>query len=533
VGRFDLQVTAAEQTLRQMFLKDANVSGKAEDVFLSVPSLAEESPLELTLNQATISELPDQPIQVRADGHLREWPIDLELTLRNKNRTGSEEDHLPVEMVLRAGDVRLETTGEVTLPVRANNLDLEFSLTADRVSSFEPFLGHRLSEVGPVAATGEITIRPESYTLEDLSIAVGESDVNGKASLDLTGARPQIAANLSSRRIHLAELFANPSTPDEAEGVAAEASTEPDDMSAGEDSESWLERFESSRLGNLDLDLNLQAEDLYWGGETSGGGQIRVQLEKGRFTAGPFSLALANGSVGGQVTLLADDGLVDANIGLTVDNVAYGPILRFFDETAEGNGKVDLQTHLLTTSEPIDRLIAGATGDFRFAIFPHEIDTTLLDLWGAGLVRSMFRLVDPTSESVLNCMAGDFSIAEGQMTANSFWFDTSRIRARGKGSINLDDMTLDMTLRPRPKKRTFLSLATPAKIKGPIEDPSITMSKGGLVGTAFRIYMWWLTIYAQVLKRPLPTDGSDVCFLPPPPETAEHPTSEATQPPSN
>jgi hypothetical protein len=436
-------------------------------------------------------------------------------------------------MVLRAGDVRLETTGEVTLPVRANNLDLEFSLTADRVSSFEPFLGHRLSEVGPVAATGEITIRPESYTLEDLSIAVGESDVNGKASLDLTGARPQIAANLSSRRIHLAELFANPSTPDEAEGVAAEASTEPDDMSAGEDSESWLERFESSRLGNLDLDLNLQAEDLYWGGETSGGGQIRVQLEKGRFTAGPFSLALANGSVGGQVTLLADDGLVDANIGLTVDNVAYGPILRFFDETAEGNGKVDLQTHLLTTSEPIDRLIAGATGDFRFAIFPHEIDTTLLDLWGAGLVRSMFRLVDPTSESVLNCMAGDFSIAEGQMTANSFWFDTSRIRARGKGSINLDDMTLDMTLRPRPKKRTFLSLATPAKIKGPIEDPSITMSKGGLVGTAFRIYMWWLTIYAQVLKRPLPTDGSDVCFLPPPPETAEHPTSEATQPPSN
>ncbi|MGB5389159.1 MAG: hypothetical protein WBP10_03175, partial [Thermoanaerobaculia bacterium] len=94
-------------------------------------------------------------------------------------------------------------------------------------------------------------------------------------------------------------------------------------------------------------------------------------------------------------------------------------------------------------------------------------------------------------------------------------------------------MTVDMTLRPRPKKRTFLTLATPAKITGPIEDPSISLARGGFVGTAFRIYMWALTLYAQILKRPLPTDGSDVCFLPPPPETAQQPLTESTAPPKN
>jgi len=175
-------------------------------------------------------------------------------------------------------------------------------------------------------------------------------------------------------------------------------------------------------------------------------------------------------------------------------------------------------------------LIKASNGDFRFALFPRNIDTTLINFWGAGLFSSMIRVVDPTDESILNCIMGDFQLTDGLMAAEEFWFDTSRVRARGKGSIDLVAGTIDMKLHPRPKKRTFLTLATPARVRGPLEKPKISLTTGGLVGTAFRLYMWWLTIYAQVLKKPLPKDGSDVCFLPPPPETVESPTDEAIQP---
>jgi hypothetical protein len=531
--RIDLEVNGAAETLRQMLHEGITISGRAEDVFVSVPSLDEEVPLELTLDQATISEAPGRPIQVAASGHLWEWPVDLELTLHNKDHPGLDENHFPVDMVLSMGDAQLETSALLTPPVTPDNLDLDFSLTADRISSFEPFIGHRISEVGPVAATGEITIRPEDYALENLSIAVGKSDFKGRASLDSTGARPRIAADLSSRRVHLAELLAHASAPDEDQGETAEATVELDETSGEEDAESWLEKLESSKLANMDLDLNLQADDIYWGGETGGGGRIRAQLEEGRLSVGPFNLALADGNVEGQVTLLAYTGLLDADLDLTVDSVEYGPILGFFDPDATSQGTIDLQTQLQTADLPVAQAVTGATGSFRFAVFPRGIQTTLLGLWGAGLVRSMVRVVDPTDESVLNCVAGDFSLAEGQMTANNFWFDTSRIRARGKGSIDLETMTVNMTLRPRPKKRTFLTLATPAKIKGPLEDPSVTLDKGGLVRTAFRIYMWALTLYAQILKRPLPADGSDICFVPPPPETIERPQSETITPPNN
>ncbi len=57
----------------------------------------------------------------------------------------------------------------------------------------------------------------------------------GSVSLDLAGFRPRLAADLSSQRIHLAELFANASTPDEGETDPAEATVEQDETSEEED----------------------------------------------------------------------------------------------------------------------------------------------------------------------------------------------------------------------------------------------------------------------------------------------------------
>jgi uncharacterized protein involved in outer membrane biogenesis len=531
--RFDLDVTGEAETLREMLHEGVTITGGAEAVYLSASLLDEDKPLELTLDQATISESPGRPIEVRADGHLWEWPIELDVDLHNKRRNDPEEDRIPVEMVLRAGDVRLEAGSDLTLPIARNNLDLEFSLTADRISSFEPFTGHRISEVGPVAASGDLAIRPDNFDLQDLSLEFGQSDAQGSVSLDLAGVRPRLSVDLSSQRVHIAELFANTWTINEDQDGTGEEEGVAESAPEGQEGESWLERLQSSTLARVDLDLNLKSEDIYWGSETGGGGRVQVHSKEGRLVVEPVHLALADGTVTGHADLVANSGVLDADMELLFYDVDYGPIARFLNPEAKGEGTIDIETRLVTTSAPVDQLITEADGDFRFALFPESLDTTLLNFWGAGLFRSMFRLVDPTDESVLNCMAGNFAVADGKLTANEFWFDTSRIRARGKGSIDLQQMTIDMTLKPRPKKRTFLTLATPAKIKGPVEDPKISLKKGGMVGTAFRIYMWWLTIYTQILKKPLPTDGSDVCFLPPPPETVDSPLGESTPPPGD
>jgi uncharacterized protein involved in outer membrane biogenesis len=531
VGRIDLQATAKQQTLQRILSDGIDLSGAARDLYLSTPSLTGENLLELILGRTEISGSPTQPLRVSADGLLGGWPVELELRLGNELRMVAVGDRTPFALSLRTADILLDTQGELTLPASTERLDLGFTLTADRLSSFEPFLGHPIPKVGPVVVAGDLSIRSDNYAVENLSAAVGESDLQGRVHLSRAGARPRLEAELASSRLHLAELLAERPHLDEVPRRAAHDSKSLRVPRKVAGSGSWLERLESTSPGGMDLDLNLLADEIYWGSETGGGGRIQVRREEGLFTLGPFALDLAGGSVVGKIALMARDGLVDADLELGVHQVEYGPLLRFLDPAAAGTGKLDLETRLRSSGEPAQQLPASLAGEFRFALFPREIDASVLDIWGAGLIRSTFRLFDPTNESALNCVVGGFSVADGLMTTETFWFDTSRFRVRGKGSVDLEDLTLKMLLRPRPKRRTFLSLATPAKIRGPLQKPSVSLSTTGIASTAFRIYMWWWTIYAQVLKKPLPRDGSDVCFLPLPPATGDPSTIESVAAP--
>ena len=90
-----------------------------------------------------------------------------------------------------------------------------------------------------------------------------------------------------------------------------------------------------------------------------------------------------------------------------------------------------------------------------------------------------------------------------------------RTRIRGQGEIDLAEMTIDLRLKPRPKTRGFLSLATPVRIKGPLTDPSLTVKKGGLAVTGLRLYYALWTFWLELLRKLLPADGSDICIDPP------------------
>ena len=154
-------------------------------------------------------------------------------------------------------------------------------------------------------------------------------------------------------------------------------------------------------------------------------------------------------------------------------------------------------------------------GHFDFTLYPHGFNTEVLDLWAAG-ISSVIRVFNPNQESLLNCVTGQFSVADGVMTADSSYLDTSQIRARGKGNVDLNKNRIRMKFRPQPKRRTFLNLAVPVQISGSLQDPDMRVGLKGLAGTAFRIYTWAITVFFEVFRQPLPTDGADVCIDPTP-----------------
>ena len=73
---------------------------------------------------------------------------------------------------------------------------------------------------------------------------------------------------------------------------------------------------------------------------------------------------------------------------------------------------------------------------------------------------------------------------------------------------------IKLRLNPRPKKRSLINLATPVKLRGPLTDPSIRFITSGIAVTAFRFSLWVYTVWVDILRKPLPTDGSDICLDP-------------------
>ena len=123
----------------------------------------------------------------------------------------------------------------------------------------------------------------------------------------------------------------------------------------------------------------------------------------------------------------------------------------------------------------------------------------------------MFQLGD---ESRINCSVGRFDVAQGVMTPNPLIVDTTRSRISGKGSIDLSGNELQLRLKPRPKKRNLINLATPVSVTGPLNDPQVQVSKRGLAVTFFRLSLWVYTVWRDLARKPLPTDGHDICADP-------------------
>ncbi|MDD9899815.1 MAG: AsmA family protein [Alphaproteobacteria bacterium] len=95
-----------------------------------------------------------------------------------------------------------------------------------------------------------------------------------------------------------------------------------------------------------------------------------------------------------------------------------------------------------------------------------------LDLWGADLLSNL--LFSHGDTTTINCTIADIGLENGVAVFRVLVLDTDRVALFGKGGVNLMDDTVSMKLRPKPKSRAIINLATPMKIGGKIGALTVT-----------------------------------------------------------
>jgi uncharacterized protein involved in outer membrane biogenesis len=80
----------------------------------------------------------------------------------------------------------------------------------------------------------------------------------------------------------------------------------------------------------------------------------------------------------------------------------------------------------------------------------------------------------------VRCGVANFKANNGHLQATTFVIDTTNVLVTGEGQVDLNDETLDLSLRGQPKKVRMLRLRTPITLRGTLLQPKIGVNPGKL-----------------------------------------------------
>ena len=90
-------------------------------------------------------------------------------------------------------------------------MKLNFSLKGNDLAGLSRFFGESPRLKGPFDFSGQIRdIGRKAYSISNLKIVQGESDLSGSVELDLAGKRPMAKASLAARKLDLRHIQFGP-----------------------------------------------------------------------------------------------------------------------------------------------------------------------------------------------------------------------------------------------------------------------------------------------------------------------------------
>jgi uncharacterized protein involved in outer membrane biogenesis len=78
----------------------------------------------------------------------------------------------------------------------------------------------------------------------------------------------------------------------------------------------------------------------------------------------------------------------------------------------------------------------------------------------------------------------DFDVKGGLMQAHNITIDTGVVVSQGRGTIDLNNETMNLRLTGRSKKPRLLKLWSPIEIKGSLSHPKVGVSKSSVATQA-------------------------------------------------
>lgn len=331
--------------------------------------------------------------------------------------------------------------------------------------------------LGPFNIAGELEMMGAKVALTEAKIRFDEINGEGLFSVDATGAKPLIRAELT-----VDELNVNPYLPPEQESAADGQSTGGSAGGGGEGGGDWSdEPIDVSGLGAVNADFSFKTGGIQYRDVKIGQSNLTVVLQDSKLTADLAEMQLYDGSGKGKVVLDGSSGQPAISADFDLANFQAGPFLQDLAKFDRILGTTESQLSVKTNGATQRELVSNLNGNGAVVFRDGAIKGVNI----AAMVRnistgSLDQSFDEAQATDFAELSGTFTIDKGIVSNDDLSLIAPLVRMTGEGKVPLPPRTVDYVVKPKLVASVegqggagdLGGIAVPVKVTGPWSDVS-------------------------------------------------------------
>ena len=390
----------------------------------------------------------------------------------------------PFDMVVSAGDTHITARGRVLHPFDLGRLDAAVSLSGGNLADLYYLTGLTLPNTPRYSISAQVDRDNMVYHVQRINGRVGSSDLEGAMKVDTSDhGRPNLTGDLASRALNFKDLgslfgataankprapqlkLAAPQAPQAANRLLPDA---PLDVERVRGMDAKVRYRALSVIASPTLPLRQVS--------------LGVTLDHGLLTLDPIDFSFPQGRLQGTARIDARHAVQTDAVDMRLTGLAVQNFVPAFQGAKPLEGILDARAKLDGTGNSVHKAAASANGEFMLVMPGGTVRQSLAELAGIDATKGLFMLLskDPHQTDV-RCAVADFKVTNGVMQAQNITFDTGVVLVNGSGTVNLNDETLKMTFKGKPKKFRLVKLNAPIQVGGHLSAPTFGIDAGPVV----------------------------------------------------
>ncbi|MBB5190167.1 uncharacterized protein involved in outer membrane biogenesis [Silvimonas terrae] len=417
----------------------------------------------------------DAAIDVAAKGAFRKLGFNVSATGGGVLDLRSADQPYPLAASGTVGQTRFSAKGTVTNPQKPGVLSLNFNLSGQSLAQLFPILKLPLPATPPYRLAGHLQHENQVWQLQRFNGQVGSSDIGGDFAVDLAPKTKMITADLSSRRVDLADFSGFIGARAESGQPAPPKGDRilPDNP------------FSVEKINIANADVKFKGAQIVNASLPLDNVQAHLLLNDGVLKLDPLNLGVAGGHVVATLSLDSTATPLKTAVDAAASRLQLTQLVPELGKSKEASaGLVGGKARLDMQGNSVAAMLGSANGNVAVIMDGGQISKLLMRLTNLDIANLVPILFTGDKPVPVRCMVADLGATHGDATIKTLILDTDKQVVTGSGHVNFRDERLDMALKTNPKDISLVAFRGPIEITGTFKKPSVRPSLPQPVGRA-------------------------------------------------